>query len=54
MKKIILLFVFTAFLSCETKTIEVNKVGKSFYGDQNELFAGDKMMVLMKMLKRQL
>ena len=42
MKKIILLFVFTAFLSCETKTIEVNtQVGKSFYGDQNELFAGN-------------
>ena len=30
MKKIILLFVFTAFLSCETKTVEVNtQVGKA-------------------------
>tara|TARA_B100000965_G_scaffold405216_1_gene438383 strand:+ start:1710 stop:2213 length:504 start_codon:yes stop_codon:yes gene_type:complete len=42
MKKIILLFVFTAFLSCETKTVEVNtQVGKALYGDQNKLYAGN-------------
>ena len=42
MKKIILLLVVATFLSCETKTVEVNtQVGKSFYGDQNELFAGN-------------
>ena len=42
MKKIILLFVFTVFLSCETKTVEVNaQVGKALYGDQNKLYAGN-------------
>ena len=42
MKKITLLLVVAAFLSCETKTVEVNtQVGKALYGDQNKLFAGN-------------
>ncbi|MDC0389268.1 hypothetical protein OAM29_02055 [Flavobacteriaceae bacterium] len=34
MKKIILLFIVASFLSCETKTVEVNKLGgMTYYGE---------------------
>ena len=35
MKKIILLFIVASFLSCETKTVEVNKLGGMTYFGEN-------------------
>jgi hypothetical protein len=35
MKKIILLFIVVTFLSCETKTVEVNKLGGMTYFGEN-------------------
>ena len=42
MKNLYLIILTAVFISCETKTVEVNtKVGKALYGNQNKLYAGN-------------